>query len=106
MQPTWRVVLCLALYVVVSGQAILEVGGVDRRDGAFFVGRVAVLDVSRQTEGEVLEGVGEGEAVLNVVVIDVGETIDDLQKFDPDEFVNALFDVKNKEDNDEDADAR
>jgi fused signal recognition particle receptor len=24
----------------------------------------------------------------------VGETIDDLQKFDPDEFVNALFDVK------------
>ena len=36
----------------------------------------------------------------------VGETIDDLQKFDPDEFVNALFDVKNKEDNDEDADAR
>ena len=34
------------------------------------------------------------------------ETIDDLQKFDPDEFVNALFDVKNKEDNDEDADAR
>jgi fused signal recognition particle receptor len=29
-----------------------------------------------------------------VKYIGVGETIDDLQKFDPDEFVNALFDVK------------
>ena len=46
------------------------------------------------------------QAELGVPVIGVGETIDDLQKFDPDEFVNALFDVKNKEDNDEDADAR
>ena len=25
-----------------------------------------------------------------------GETIDDLQKFDSDEFVNALFDVKDR----------
>lgn len=36
------------------------------------------------------------QSELNVPVkyIGVGETIDDLQKFDPDEFVNALFDVK------------
>ena len=29
--------------------------------------------------------------------IGVGESIDDLQKFDADEFVNALFDVKDSE---------
>jgi fused signal recognition particle receptor len=28
-----------------------------------------------------------------VKYIGVGESIDDLQKFDPDDFVNALFDV-------------
>ena len=28
--------------------------------------------------------------------IGVGESIEDLQKFDADEFVNALFDVKNE----------
>lgn len=48
----------------------------------------------------------QAEFGVPVKYIGVGETIDDLQKFDPDEFVNALFDVKNKEDNDEDADAR
>ena len=48
----------------------------------------------------------QAELGVPVKYIGVGETIDDLQKFDPDEFVNALFDVKNKEDNDEDADAR
>jgi fused signal recognition particle receptor len=32
-----------------------------------------------------------------VKYIGVGETIDDLQKFDPDEFVNALFDVKQEQ---------
>ena len=48
----------------------------------------------------------QAELGVTVKYIGVGETIDDLQKFDPDEFVNALFDVKNKEDNDEDADAR
>ena len=48
----------------------------------------------------------QAELGVPVNYIGVGETIDDLQKFDPDEFVNALFDVKNKEDNDEDADAR
>jgi fused signal recognition particle receptor len=29
-----------------------------------------------------------------VKYIGVGESIDDLQKFDPDDFVNALFDVE------------
>lgn len=39
------------------------------------------------------------QSELNVPVkyIGVGETIDDLQKFDSDEFVNALFDVKTDE---------
>jgi fused signal recognition particle receptor len=32
-----------------------------------------------------------------VKYIGVGETIDDLQKFDPDDFVNALFDIKMEE---------
>lgn len=40
------------------------------------------------------------QSELNVPVkyIGVGETIDDLQKFDADEFVNALFDVKTEDD--------
>lgn len=39
------------------------------------------------------------QSELNVPVkyIGVGETIDDLQKFDVDEFVNALFDIKPEE---------
>ena len=39
------------------------------------------------------------QSELNVPVkyIGVGEAIEDLQKFDVDEFVNALFDVKSKE---------
>jgi len=40
------------------------------------------------------------QSELNVPVkyIGVGETIEDLQKFNSDEFVNALFEVENKED--------
>lgn len=41
----------------------------------------------------------QSELSVPVKYIGVGETIDDLQKFDADEFVNALFDVK--EDRDE-----
>ena len=39
------------------------------------------------------------QSELNVPVkyIGVGETIEDLQKFDADEFVNALFDIKSEE---------
>ena len=42
------------------------------------------------------------QSELNVPVkyIGVGETIDDLQKFNSDEFVNALFDVKKEEQQD------
>ena len=36
------------------------------------------------------------QSELAVPVKYIGETIDDLQKFDSDEFVNALFDVKNE----------
>ena len=38
----------------------------------------------------------QSELAVPVKYIGVGETIDDLQKFDSDEFVNALFDVKNE----------
>ena len=38
----------------------------------------------------------QSELAVPVKYIGVGETIDDLQKFDSDEFVNALFDVKDK----------
>ena len=43
------------------------------------------------------------QSELNVPVkyIGVGESIDDLQKFDPDEFVNALFDVNLENDEEE-----
>ena len=36
----------------------------------------------------------QSELRVPVKYIGVGETIDDLQKFDSDEFVNALFDVR------------
>lgn len=39
----------------------------------------------------------QSELKIPVKYIGVGETIDDLQKFDSDEFVNALFDVKKDE---------
>lgn len=39
----------------------------------------------------------QSELHVPVKYIGVGETIDDLQKFDSDEFVNALFDVKAEE---------
>lgn len=39
----------------------------------------------------------QSELQVPVKYIGVGETIDDLQKFDSDEFVNALFDVKSQE---------
>ena len=35
----------------------------------------------------------QSELDIPVKYIGVGETIDDLQKFNPDEFVNALFDT-------------
>lgn len=47
----------------------------------------------------------QSELQVPVKYIGVGETIEDLQKFDPDEFVNALFDVKKDgetDDSDED----
>ena len=43
----------------------------------------------------------QSELAVPVKYIGVGETIDDLQKFDSDVFVNALFDVKDKKDSDE-----
>ncbi len=42
----------------------------------------------------------QSELHVPVKYIGVGETIDDLQKFDSDEFVNALFDLQSKEDED------
>lgn len=39
----------------------------------------------------------QSELSVPVKYIGVGETIDDLQKFDADQFVNALFDVKDSE---------
>ena len=38
----------------------------------------------------------QSELGIPVIYIGVGESIDDLQKFDADQFVNALFDVKEK----------
>lgn len=39
----------------------------------------------------------QSEMQIPVKYIGVGESIDDLQKFDPDQFVNALFDRKDEE---------
>ncbi len=43
----------------------------------------------------------QSELGVPVKYIGVGETIDDLQKFDSDEFVNALFDVDNNKEEEE-----
>ena len=43
----------------------------------------------------------QSELMVPVKYIGVGETIDDLQKFDSDEFVNALFDTKNEADSEQ-----
>ena len=43
----------------------------------------------------------QSELGVPVKYIGVGETIDDLQKFDSDEFVNALFDVDDKKEDEE-----
>lgn len=50
----------------------------------------------------------QSELQVPVKYIGVGESIDDLQKFDPDDFVNALFDVKmeDEENGSTDADVR
>lgn len=40
----------------------------------------------------------QSELKVPVKYIGVGETIEDLQKFNSDEFVNALFDIRNEED--------
>ena len=42
----------------------------------------------------------QSELQVPVKYIGVGETIEDLQKFDSDEFVNALFDVRDEETDD------
>lgn len=46
------------------------------------------------------------QSELNVPVkyIGVGETIEDLQRFDPDQFVDALFDIKEEEEGDNNVD--
>ncbi|MCI6732434.1 MAG: signal recognition particle-docking protein FtsY [Lachnospiraceae bacterium] len=43
----------------------------------------------------------QAELGVPVKYIGVGEKVDDLQKFDPDSFVNALFDVKQESDTEE-----
>ncbi|MDE7252697.1 MAG: signal recognition particle-docking protein FtsY [Acetatifactor sp.] len=45
----------------------------------------------------------QSELSVPVKYIGVGESIDDLQKFDPEEFVNALFDVDISDEDDSDA---
>jgi len=45
----------------------------------------------------------QSEIKVPVKYIGVGETIEDLQKFDPDEFVNALFDVRPAGDEEEES---
>ena len=43
----------------------------------------------------------QSELDIPVKYIGVGESIDDLQKFDADAFVNALFDVDHKDEQDD-----
>ena len=63
------------LYIVIGSEAVLEVDGVDWRDGSFAVVGVAVFDIGRKAEGEVVDGVVEGEAVFDVLVVDVRQAI-------------------------------
>ena len=53
--------LGVALHVVVGGEAVLEVDGVDGVDSAFAVVGMTVFDVGGQAEGEIADGVVESE---------------------------------------------
>ena len=50
----------------------------------------------RNRQGRNRRGI-QSELDIPVKYIGVGESIDDLQKFDADQFVNALFDVRGQE---------
>lgn len=63
----------LLLEVVVGGQSVGVVEGIDGGDGVLAVVGVAVFSVETGAEGEVVETVVECEAVFEVVVVDVGE---------------------------------
>ena len=54
---------------------------------------MAVTKLDGTAKGGVVIGISD-QFKIPVKYIGVGEKIDDLQKFDPDDFVNALFDVK------------
>ena len=55
-----------------------------------------VIDRDGTAKGGIAVAI-HSELGIPVKYIGVGESIDDLQKFDADEFVNALFDVKDSE---------
>ena len=47
----------------------------------------------------------QSELNIPVKYIGVGEHLDDLQRFDPESFVNALFDTRKEDENEEHADS-
>ena len=71
---------------------------IDREYPEAYRETLVVLDGT--TDGTAKGGIAvaiHSELGIPVKYIGVGESIDDLQKFDADEFVNALFDVKDSE---------
>ncbi len=59
--------------------------------------RISLVSFSPKLDGTAKGGIAvaiHSELGIPVKYIGVGESIDDLQKFDADQFVNALFDVQ------------
>ena len=70
-----------------------------RRDNLRRVANVSGIILTK-LDGTAKGGIAvaiQSELDIPVKYIGVGESIDDLQKFDADAFVNALFDVDHKE---------
>ena len=81
----------LVLHTVVVGEQLVT-GAHIRFQNLVSVLVLACHDVDKRERRRV--------GAAHVLYIGVGEQIDDLQKFDSDTFVNALFDVDNGSDED------
>ena len=75
LQPTRGVAFSFAPHIVVGCKAILEVDGIDGGDGTFLVVCMTILNVCRKTKCEIANGIVKGEAVFEVVVVDMRQTL-------------------------------
>ena len=102
-----KITIRLAIRICIENLIVLDgTTGQNALSQAREFGEVADLTgiILTKMDGTAKGGIAVAiQSELNVPVkyIGVGETIEDLQKFDVDEFVNALFDIKPEEEAEE-----